>query len=102
MNWKAIVNVIASTVLPLVFPKLAPAVPHIVTGISVAEDMGGTGAEKLNKAIQIANSSASAVNAAHGSDIVNVDAMNTVIASAVSAIVNAANVVHKAAPADGQ
>ena len=95
-DWKSLVNIIASTVIPIAFPPLAPAIPFIVHGIQTAESMpGATGQEKLQKSIEIANAGAVAANQIHGTDIINVDAMNQVIAAGVSAVVNATNVVHK-------
>ncbi len=95
MNWKALINLIASTVIPIAFPPLAPAVPFIVHGIQVAEDMGGTNTEKLNKSIEIANAGAQATNKITGKETINLDAMNAVISSGISAVVDAANVVNK-------
>jgi hypothetical protein len=98
MNWKALINVIASVVLPIAFPPLAAATPFIIHGIDVAENLGGTGPEKLQKAVEIANAGAAAANQIHGSELINVDAMNQTVAAGISAVVNAANMVHKNIP----
>jgi hypothetical protein len=93
MNWKALVNVIAGVVLPIAFPPLAAATPFIVKGIDIAENMGGSKTEKLQKAIEIANAGAQATNQVHGTNVIDVDSMNAMIAAGISAVVNAANVV---------
>lgn len=95
MNWKALINLIASTVIPIAFPPLAPAVPFIVHGIQVAEDMGGTGQEKLAKAVDIANAGAQATNQIAGKQVINVDEMNTVIKDGVSTVVDTVNLINK-------
>lgn len=97
VNWVSLVKTIATTVLPLAFPKLAPATPFIVHGIEVAEHMGGTGQEKLAKAIEITNSGVQATNSIAGHEVISQDAINQVIAAGISAVVNAANVMHKEA-----
>jgi hypothetical protein len=99
INWGSLVKVIATTVLPVAFPQLTSAIPYIVNGIEEAEKIkGATGSQKLDTAIQIANDGAKAANTITGKDHVNIDAMNTVIAAGISAVVNGANVFHKDQP----
>lgn len=98
LDWKALVNVVATTVLPIAFPALAPATPFIVHGIQVAENMGGSGPEKLAKAIDIANAGAAAANQIHGSQVINIDVMNQTLSAGISVVVGASNLVHKNIP----
>lgn len=99
IDWKSLVRVIATTVLPIAYPKLAPAVPYIIHGIEEAEKIkGATGKQKLETAIEIANSGAKAANTITGKEHIDIDAMNATIAAGISAVVNGANVVRKDAP----
>lgn len=99
VDWKSLVRVIATTVLPVAYPKLAPAIPYIVHGIEEAEKIkGATGSQKLQTAIEIANAGAKAANTITGKEHVNIEAMNQTIAAGISAVVNGANVIRKEAP----
>lgn len=99
IDWKSLVKIVATTVVPVAFPKLTPAIPYIITGIEEAEKIkGATGPQKLQAAVEIATAGAHATNKIAGKDIVDVDALNQTIASGISAVVTGANVFHKAAP----
>lgn len=99
IDWKSLVNVVASTVLPLAFPKLGPAIPFIVHGIEEAEKIkGASGNQKLQTAVEIAISGAKATNTITGKNTIDIDAMNATVAAGISAVVNGANVFHKGSP----
>lgn len=95
MDWKSLVKIIASTVIPIAFPKLTPAVPFIVHGIEVAEDFGGSGSDKLEKAVKIANDGMQATNQIAGKEVIDISAANSVLANGISAVVDASKVVKK-------
>lgn len=100
IDWKSLVKVIATTVIPLAYPKLGPAVPFIIEGISKAEDLpkGTTKTQKLETAVSIAISGAKATNTITGKETIDIDAMNKTVAAGISAIVNGANIFHKDNP----
>lgn len=97
IDWKSLVKVIASTVIPLAYPKLGPAVPFIISGIEHAEDLpkGTTKTEKLNAAVKIAIDGANATNEITGKNTIDIDAMNKTVAAGISAVVNGANIFHR-------
>lgn len=94
-NWRALVTAIASAVVPIAFPAAAPAVPFIIHAINTSEDMGGTGPDKLANAIKIVNDGVQATNQIAGKTVIDNNALNLVLSNAISAIVNASNVVPK-------
>jgi hypothetical protein len=97
-NWKALVEVIAGTILPIFVPVAAPVIPVIIHAIHVAEDMGGTGQEKLAKSVAITNDGIDTYNQlVVGTARPSIDkaAVNASIAGGVSAVVNAVNAVKK-------
>ena len=95
VDWKQLIKTLAPIIIPIVAPKAAVAVPFIVHGIEVAESIGGTGQEKLAKAIELTNVGIQATNQIAGHEVINTDATNAAIAAGISAVVNAANVVHR-------
>lgn len=98
MNWKNLINIIASTVLPLIYPPLAPAVPFIIHGIQTAENAGGTGAQKLQQAVDIAVSGAQATNQIVGKTLIDIPALSATVADGINTVVNATNIIAKATP----
>jgi hypothetical protein len=102
LDWKSLVKIVATTVLPLAYPKLGPAVPYIIEGIERAEELpkGTTKTDKLNTAIDIAVSGAKATNVITGKNTIDIDAMNKTVAAGISAVVNGANVFHRDNPSE--
>jgi hypothetical protein len=95
MDWKTLVQMIALSALGL-NKKTAPLVPFVILGIQKAEDMKGkTGPEKLAIAIDIVKTGVAGTNAVRPGTL-NVAVTDDVIASAISAVVDATNVFKKA------
>ena len=95
MNWKQLVMEIALISLGS-NPKTAPLVPFVVRGIQEAEDLkNAKGKDKLTHAVTIAKEGVAAVNAVKPGTI-NEAAVDAVIASSISAVVDSANVIKNA------
>lgn len=81
--------------LALAATPLAPAVPFIILGIKTAEQLeGATGPQKLEIAKQIVSVGVAGANAQAGHNILDPALTDKAIASGISAVVDAVNLVH--------
>lgn len=92
MNWKEIVKLVAPLVLSQT--KLAPIAPYIADGINTAEDLA-KGHNKLSAARKETRIVVNAINAQKGKEIVDPDLTDAAIESGISAVVKAADAIHK-------
>ena len=95
MNWIQLVTNIATIALAS-HPKTATLAPHVIKGIVIAEGMKGkSGAEKLDRSIQIAREGFAGWNNMQPGSI-SYDASDAMLKSLHSAIVDSANVFKQA------
>ena len=96
MDWKSfgrLVEQLAPIALALtgVPPVLIPVVIH---GIQVAEQFGGTGAEKKAKAIDLVTTAISGTNLAAGKQVVDPNAVHAV-SNGIDTVVGVVNLINK-------
>lgn len=100
MNWLHLVEILTPVVLQYAFagnPHAQALVPIVRAGIAEANGIkGATGPQKLLHVTNLVILGAEGVNVEQGHEVLNVEAVTNTIGDAISAIVNAANIVHKA------
>lgn len=97
MNWKDILKVVVTVVLPMVNPKLAAVSPLIIQGITEAEDLSNaSGQAKLQHVVDLVNTGAASVNVVSGKQLIDPVAVNATAASTISTIVDVTNLIHSA------
>lgn len=79
----------------LAFTPAAPFIPAVLAGIEIAENTGGTGAEKKAKAIETAVEIANGINAVKGAPVVDPQQLGATVSSAIDTAVGVANLVDR-------
>ena len=95
MDWKGILNLAAPFALSMSGVPVA-LVPLVMHGISVAEDLGGTGAEKKAKALDLVQTGAAAVNAATGKTYTDPALVTDTVSKGIDVAVQTTNIIHQA------
>lgn len=98
LKWLAVLKQIGPVVLALT--PAAPMAPFVLAGIDAAEHLkGASGPEKLAHAKAITQAAVAAVNAQHGSPVIDPDLADAVYDDAVSTTIGVCNLVHRQPPA---
>lgn len=92
-KWLQVLRQIGPVVLA--FTPAAPFIPAVLAGIEIAEQAGGTGAEKKAKAIETAVQIANGVNAVKGAPVIDPQQLSTTVDAAIDTVVGVANLVDR-------
>lgn len=98
-KWFALVKLLAPIILTTVKPELAPIADKITDGIEEAEKMKDEGKlqDKLQHVQAIAKNAAETINTIKGKEVVDKTSLDETVKAAVTATINAINIVNKEA-----
>ena len=94
MPWLQLVKVLAPIIIPLVAPKAVPVVPYIAHGIAKAEELTGTGPDKLRIAREIIDAGIRATNQLMPGAIDH-EAATATLDHGISTVIAVANLLHR-------